>query len=111
MVEIPEKGSLVWANLNPTLGHEQSGNRPVLVVSADMFNEATGMIWVVPITTKEKGRPDEISLPEGLPVSGVLLMSQIRSLDHTKRVRSIAGRVPDDFLEEVCGMLKAVLEN
>lgn len=106
-----DKGALLKIQFGPAEGHEQDGYRPVLVVSGKLFNKKTGFIWALPITSRVKGRADEIALPEGLPVSGVILMSQIKTLDITSRTFTQIGCVPDEFMDEVVtGRLIAVLE-
>ncbi|MDL2207379.1 type II toxin-antitoxin system PemK/MazF family toxin [Desulfovibrio sp. OttesenSCG-928-M16] len=109
-VEAPEQGQVLKLDLDPTLGHEQKGYRPVLVVSATAFNRHTGFCWVVPITTPQKGLPNEIRLPDGLPVHGTLLLSQLRSIDWRARPFAAVCSVPLAFLEDICARLAAVLE-
>ena len=46
------RGDVRWADLNPTRGHEQSGRRPVLILSADVFNERSGTVIAVALTTQ-----------------------------------------------------------
>ncbi|MDR2050270.1 MAG: type II toxin-antitoxin system PemK/MazF family toxin [Deltaproteobacteria bacterium] len=106
----PKQGQILKLDLDPVLGHEQRGYRPVLVVSAAIFNAHTGFCWVVPITTPQKGLPHEIRLPEGLPVCGTLLLSQLRSIDWRARPFSVACSVRADFLEDINARLSAVLE-
>ena len=106
----PQQGQILKLDLDPTLGHEQKGYRPVLAVSASIFNKHTGFCWVVPVTTPQKGLPDEIRLPEGLPVHGTLLLSQLRSIDWRARPFSVACSVPQAFLEDIAARLSAVLE-
>jgi mRNA interferase MazF len=109
MVKAPVQGEVLKLDLDPTLGHEQRGYRPVLVVSASLFNSHTGFCWVVPITSPRKGLPNEISLPEGLPIHGVLLLSQLRSIDWRSRPFSVVGTVPAPFLEGINARLSSVL--
>jgi mRNA interferase MazF len=106
----PEQGQILKLNLNPTVGHEQKGYRPVLVVSAALFNRHTGFCWVVPVTTPKKGLPNEIRLPEGLPVHGTLLLSQLRSIDWRARAFAVVCSVPPAFLEDINARLSSVLE-
>ena len=106
----PQQGQVLKLDLDPTLGHEQKGYRPVLVVSATIFNDHTGFCWVVPITTPQKGLPSEIRLPEDLPVYGTLLLAQLRSIDWRARPFSVACSVPANFLEDINARLSAVLE-
>lgn len=105
----PAQGQVLKLDLDPTLGHEQKGYRPVLVVSATLFNNHTGFCWVVPITTPQKGLPNEIRLPEGLPIHGALLLSQLRSIDWRARPFSVACTAPEIFLEDINARLASVL--
>ncbi len=105
----PRQGQVLKLDLDPTLGHKQKGHRPVLVVSATLFNSHTGFCWVVPITTLKRGLPSEIRLPEGLPVHGTLLLSQLRSIDWRARPFSVACAVPAPFLEDINARLSSVL--
>lgn len=108
--EAPHQGQILKLDLNPTVGHEQKGFRPVLVVSATVFNSHTGFCWVIPITTPQKGLPNEIRLPEGLPVYGSLLLSQLRAIDWRARPFSTVCSVPPEFLGDINGRLISVLE-
>ena len=105
----PVQGQVLKLDLDPALGHEQKGYRPVLVVSATLFNSHTGFSWVIPITTPLKGLPNEVRLPEGLPVQGTLLLSQLRSIDWRARPFSVACSVPAPFLEDISARLSSVL--
>lgn len=53
------RGDVAWADLNPVVGHEQSGLRPVLVLSRDVFNEKSQTAIVVPLTSK----PQRVGFP------------------------------------------------
>ncbi len=81
----PSRGQIWLVDLNPTRGHEQTGKRPCLVVSVDLFNQgASGLAVVLPITSKNKGIPFhvEVNPPEG----GLTQRSYIKCED----VRSIS---------------------
>jgi len=108
--ESPQQGYVLKLDLDPTLGHEQKGYRPVLVVSASLFNRHTGFCWVVPVTTPQKGLPHETRLPEDLPVHGALLLSQLRAIDWRARPFSVACLVPSDFLGDILARLSTILE-
>jgi mRNA interferase MazF len=67
-VNPPARGEVWLAELSPTRGHEQSGRRPVLVVSEDLFNRGpAGLVIVLPLTSKWRGVPSHVPLdpPEG----------------------------------------------
>ena len=72
---------IYWANLNPTIGREQSGHRPVLVISNDIENQMD-IITVIPITSRKSGR--KIYLNEVLMTlngkEAILLCHQIRTI-------------------------------
>ena len=88
---IPDAGDLIWTDFNPTLGREQAGRRPALVVSAALFNANTGLVVVCPITSRVRPFPTSVVLPPGLPVEGEILLSHIRSIDMLARSIRYAG--------------------
>ena len=61
----PAAGDLIWLSLNPQAGHEQAGRRPALVLSPASYNRAAGLALVCPITSRVKGYPFEVALPDG----------------------------------------------
>jgi mRNA interferase MazF len=93
----------VLADLDPTAGHEQAGRRPVLVVSNEAFNQATGLLTVVPFTSRKTGRklyPSEVPVPAGAAgqrVDSIALCHQIRTISG-QRALSILGRLVDGEL-------------
>ncbi|MEM5768230.1 MAG: endoribonuclease MazF [Bacillota bacterium] len=106
----PERGDIVWIQLNPQVGHEQQGTRPALVLSAKEYNSKTGMGIFCPITSRVKEFPFEVKLPEGLEIRGVILADQIKSLDWRGRNASFICRVPDETIEEVIFKLEAIIK-
>ncbi len=70
---VPDSGDIVWLSFNPQSGHEQSGRRPALVISPLIYNEKTGLAIFCPITSKVKGYPFEIMIPDNLEINGVIL--------------------------------------
>ena len=104
------QGDLIWINFDPSLGHEQKGKRPALIVSKADFNKYTGFVWALPITSKIKQRADEILLPDTSAIHGAVLLSQIKTLDLRFRGFEYIGNVGDDFMDnEVLGRIGAVL--
>jgi mRNA interferase MazF len=90
-VYVPDAGDLIWTDFDPTLGREQAGRRPALVVSPAAFTENTGFAIVCPITSRVRPFPTSVVLPAGLPVSGEILTSNIRSVDTEARPVRYAG--------------------
>lgn len=107
MVLFPKKGEYVAVNLSPAEGHEQQGYRPALVVSETKLNRH-GLVWALPITNTLHG-PGRFILPDGEPVQGAVLFTQIRSLDLSARSFVRKGEASDDVLEEALGKIAAVL--
>lgn len=99
------RGDVFWAELRPRSGSEQSGRRPVVVVSHKIFNDAPAWrsVIVVPCSTSElqRGRPmTVVALPKrvgGLPASSVAVCHQVTTLDRSKLTDRI-GTLPDDYV-------------
>jgi mRNA-degrading endonuclease toxin of MazEF toxin-antitoxin module len=84
------------------LGHEQPGRRPVLVVSTTSFvSLIPGLVWVLPITSKQKAFPLHLDLPRSLKTSGQLLCHQIKTMDLNARSFEYLETVPSSFFQEV----------
>ena len=107
---IPERGDVVWINLDPQAGHEQAGVRPVLVLSPASYNGRVGLMVCCPITTQSKGYPFEVLIKNNLKVSGVILADQVKSLDWKARGAKKKGRISEDELSETLNKLKAVID-
>jgi mRNA interferase MazF len=87
----PSAGDLIWTDFDPTLGREQAGRRPALVISSAAFTEHTGLAVVCPITSRVRPFPTSVVLPLGLPVAGEILTSHVRSIDTSARPVVYAG--------------------
>jgi mRNA interferase MazF len=109
MPYVPDRGQIIWLSFSPNAGHEQSGRRPGLVLSPKAYNGKTGLLLACPITSQVKGYPFEVILPDGLPVSGALLVDQTKSLDWQVRDASFICTVPSLVLGEALGKLIALL--
>jgi len=106
---IPQRGDVVWINLNPQAGHEQAGRRSAVVLSPMAYNRKTGLALFCPITNQEKGYPFEVAIPVGLPVSGVILADQVKSLDwkirDIERLCAIPSRTVAELLQKIILLL------
>ena len=106
---VPERGDIVWLELNPQAGHEQAGRRLALVISPKAYNQKVGLALFCPIATQIKGYPFEVVLPEGHKVSGAILSDQAKSLDwDMRKAQKIAG-VPNDVLDDVLARVLTLL--
>ena len=87
------RGDIFWADLNPSIGHEQAGLRPVLILSRDVFNKYSGTVIAVALTS----RPPRASFPltleldnSKLPKKSWVKISQIRTLSNKRLGKKIA---------------------
>jgi mRNA interferase MazF len=106
----PDAGDLVWTDFDPTLGREQAGRRPALVVSPADFARNTGFVILCPITSKVRPFPTSVVLPEDSPIAGEILLSNLRSLDMRARTIRFAGyRIPERTAQAVREKLEALI--
>lgn len=101
------RGEVRWADLDPTRGHEQSGQRPVLIVSHDVFNERSGTVIAVALTSQEPraGFPLTLELKTmGLPKRSWVKISQIRTLATERIGRRLARASAEDVASVVEGL-------
>ena len=105
----PQRGDVVWITLNPQAGHEQAGRRPAVVLSPLAYNQKVGLAIFCPITSQQKGYPFEVKIPDGLPVTGVVLADQVKSLDWRARNAQRICALPAEAMAEVLGKLDVLL--
>ncbi len=97
------RGEIIWADLSPTIGHEQSGMRPILVLSHEVFNKNSGTVIAVAITSQPQkaGFPLTLELEETkLPKKSWVKISQIRTLS-VKRLRKKLGTARLEEIDQV----------
>jgi len=85
------------ADLNPVIGSEQKGRRPVLVISDEDFNQVMPVVTILPITSLKKGRrvyPNEVLIPKGtagLSADSIILCHQIRTISKDRLIKSLGA--------------------
>ncbi|HXK39104.1 MAG TPA: type II toxin-antitoxin system PemK/MazF family toxin [Candidatus Paceibacterota bacterium] len=98
------QGEIWFADLNPAKGSEQSGNRPVVIVSGNTLNDALPIVIVVPVTSKVKSYPTCVVLPanrtSGLKKDSEAIPFQIRAIAK-KRLTKRIGRIRSEELREI----------
>ena len=97
------RGGIYWADLDPTRGREQAGSRPVLVLSHDVFNERSGTVIAVALTSRPQraGFPLTLELPDlGLPKRSWVKISQVRTLS-VDRIGKQVAIVPESILRRI----------
>ena len=104
---VPDAGDIVWLQFDPQAGHEQAGHRPAVVLSAAVYNGATGMMVCCPMTTRIKGYPFEVSIAG--PTPSVVLADQVKNLDWRARQAKPKGRVSARELAQIRTKLRALI--
>lgn len=107
---IPANGDIIYLNFNPTIGHEQQGYRPALVVSNWDFNNFTGLSLVCPITNNTKKHPLHVNLSTKHKTTGVILCEHIKSIDFNKRKVKFVEKLNIKEYEEVIDILTGFLK-
>jgi len=105
------RGEIRWADLNPVRGREQAGQRPVLVLSQDVFNERSGTVIAVALTSQPQraGFPLTLELhTKGLPKKSWVKISQIRTLA-VERIGKTIGRASPEELAQVAEGLNEII--
>jgi len=105
------RGEVYWADLNPVKGREQAGLRPVLVISHDVFNERSGTVIAMAITSQSPraGFPLTLEITEpGLPKRSWLKISQVRTLSLLRLGKKIAVLSPELVNEAIDGLNEIV---
>lgn len=105
------RGEIRWANLSPTRGHEQAGTRPVVILSHDVFNERSGTVIAMAITSQVQraGFPLTLELQSGhLPKQSWVKLSQIRTLS-VERIGDVIDVLPPEILSRLIDGLNEII--
>jgi mRNA interferase MazF len=101
------RGDIYWADLNPVIGSEQGGFRPVLILSHNIFNDRSGTVIAVAITSQPQraGFPLTLELSDAkLPKKSWVKISQVRTLS-TKRIgKKLASASPEELINIIDGL-------
>lgn len=105
------RGELIYADLNPARGHEQAGNRPVVVISEDVFNARSGTVIAMAVT----GQPQKAGFPLTMEIASVKLpkrswvkISQIRTLSIQRLGRKLGRLSPEELDRLIDGLNEIV---
>ena len=106
-------GDVVLCDLNPVIGTEQSGIRPVVILQIDRANAVSPHTIMAPFTTKIRRAllPSHVFVPAGvggLSQDSVVLCEQIRVIDK-RRIIKVLGHLDDSYMEEIAKALRTIL--
>ena len=105
------RGEIRWADLNPVRGREQAGQRPVLILSQDVFNERSGTVIAVALTSQAQRASFPLTLElraKGLQKKSWVKISQIRTLA-VERIGKVIGRASPEELAQVVEGLNEII--
>lgn len=106
------RGEIRWADLNPVRGHEQAGTRPVVILSHDVFNERSGTVIAMAITSQGQraGFPLSLELDScNLPKQSWVKISQIRTLS-VKRIGDVIDTLSPEIVSQLISGLNEIIE-
>ena len=101
------RGDIIWANLDPTRGHEQAGSRPVLILSQDIFNDRSGTVIAIALTSQRPsaGFPLTLELLDRrLPKKSWVKISQIRTLSIERLGKKLGKATPEELAQIIEGL-------
>ena len=109
---IAQRGDIFWLDMDPSLGHEQQGRRPGLIISPENFNRVTGVPIVLPITTKGQfARLNGFAVElKDTATRGIVRCDQPTALDISVRNADYIETLDDDTLEEVMARVRTIFE-
>ena len=93
-----DPGSLYWVDLDPVMGSEQAGRRPVVILSSSQLHRISRRILICPITSNLAPWPTKLQLPAGCVVEGAILLDQARMIDREARAMRYIGQLPDEIV-------------
>ena len=105
------RGEVRWAALNPVIGHEQGGKRPVLILSQDIFNQRSGTVIAMAITSQKQRVEFPLTLELTsctLPKQSWVKIGQIRTLS-TKRIGRKLGQIDPEELDQILEGLNEIV--
>jgi mRNA interferase MazF len=105
----PKYGDIIWLDLDPTLGHEQKGRRPALVISASKFNLETNLAYVCPITSVKKDYFYRVELVDQ-KTSGFVMADQIKSVSWKERKSEFIEKINTETLKSIINLIEVVIE-
>ncbi len=106
---VPDRGDIAWMILDSRVGHEQSGRRPVIVLSHKAMAEHTQLAVIMPITNKTIGLPFEIVLT-GPKTTGAILPFHVRSVDFMTRKAVFIEKAPSHILAKAVKAVQNMVE-
>jgi len=110
MVKKFRQGDIIYMDFDPQTGHEQSGRRPAVVVSNDLFNRFCTLTLVCPITRTDRQYALHVPLDDRTETEGFIMCDQVRALDLNSRNAEKIEKLPWDIIAETVDMITGFVE-
>jgi len=104
------QGDIVKFNFDPTLGHEQAGYRPAVVISRKMFNEKTGQLVVCPVTSRSRPYPTRVPVGDGVKTQGFIICDHVKTIDVNARKPVFIERLSESVLDKVLAVVHSEID-
>ena len=105
---VPDRGDVIWLNLNPQAGHERARQCPALVLSPQSYNRKTGLAVICPLTTKIKGYPFEVPTTIN-DRRGAVLADHVKNVDWIARRAERIGIMDSELVERVAAIVASLV--
>jgi len=106
--EIPQQGDIILIDLDPRIGYEQQGFRPVIVLSNNIISQYTNVIIAAPVSTTQRRLPLYHDLPDSLNTKGTVLLDQLITLDYKARSFKFIEKIPSDLLTQLLSITRRI---
>src|SRR3954453_16834674 len=106
---LPDTGDIAWVELGETLGTEQYGRRPALILTSQIYHEVSTRALICPITSTDKPWASNVRLPAALKTKGIVLLDQLRAVDRRHRMFAVVERIHQVTLIEVHRKLASLM--
>ncbi|MDR1737005.1 MAG: type II toxin-antitoxin system PemK/MazF family toxin [Oscillospiraceae bacterium] len=104
------QGDIIKLNFDPTLGHEQAGYRPAVVISRKMFNQRTGHLTVCPITSTSRTYPTWVALDGKTATHGYVLCEQVKTIDADARNPVFIEKIDENVLAKILAIVGSIIQ-
>jgi mRNA interferase MazF len=105
---VPRRGDFIYLTFDPQSGHEQRGRRPAFVISEFLFNQATGLCFVCPITNTNRKIPFHYPILNS-SLTGFVMVEQLKSVDFRARNAQFIEQTSPEMISEILGLVGAIL--
>jgi mRNA interferase MazF len=104
------QGDIIRVDFNPTIGSEQQGKRPAVIISNNFVLEKTNIVFVAPITSKQGNSALNVALGDNSKTNGAVLCAHTRALDLSKRPYDFIEKLPTEKLKEILDVIISLVE-